>query len=83
MSNEIMIENIRKAQKEIELKKEIVRQGKMRQGYHFMPETGWLNDPNGLIYFQGKYHFFYQLNPYYGFWDYMHWGHAVSSDMLH
>lgn len=57
MSNEIMIENIRKAQKEIELKKEIVRQGKMRQGYHFMPETGWLNDPNGLIYFQGKYFF--------------------------
>ena len=44
--------------------KEKVSQGKMRQKYHFMAETGWINDPNGLIYFKGKYHFFYQYNPY-------------------
>lgn len=55
----------------------------MRQRYHFMPQTGWLNDPNGLICFRGKYHFFFQHNPYSGFWDSMHWGHAISEDMLH
>lgn len=61
----------------------MIKSGKMRQHYHFMPQTGWLNDPNGLIYFRGKYHFFFQHNPYSGFWDSMHWGHAVSDDMLH
>ena len=83
MSKELMLKNIEKAQKEIDAKKDIVKSGKMRQRYHFMAQTGWLNDPNGLIYFQGKYHFFFQYNPYSGFWDYMHWGHAVSDDMLH
>ena len=83
MSKELMIERIEKAQKEIEEKRETVQQGKFRQDYHFMAETGWINDPNGLIYFKGKYHFFYQYNPYSGFWDCMHWGHAVSEDMIH
>lgn len=83
MSKELMLENIEKAQREIDAKKDIIKNGKMRQHYHFMTQTGWLNDPNGLIYYKGKYHFFYQYNPYYGFWDYMHWGHAVSDDMLH
>ena len=46
----------------------------MRQDYHFMGQTGWINDPNGLIFYKGKYHIFYQYNPYYGLWDYMHWG---------
>ena len=83
MSREIMQRNIDRAQQEIDNKKEIVKAGRMRQHYHFMAQTGWLNDPNGLIYYKGRYHFFYQYNPYYGFWDYMHWGHAVSEDMLH
>lgn len=83
MSKKLMLENIERAQLEIDQKKEVVKMGKMRQHYHFMPQTGWLNDPNGLIYFCGKYHYFFQYNPYYGMWDYMHWGHAISSDLLH
>ncbi|WP_077610286.1 glycoside hydrolase family 32 protein [Clostridium sp. Marseille-P2415] len=83
MSKELMQQNIEKAQCEIDCKKNIVKNGRMRQHYHFMPQTGWLNDPNGLIYFRGKYHFFFQHNPYSAFWDSMHWGHAVSDDMLH
>lgn len=83
MSRELMQQNIEKAQREIDSKKEMIKNGKMRQHYHFMAQTGWMNDPNGLIYYKGKYHFFYQYNPYNGFWDSMHWGHAVSDDMLH
>lgn len=83
MSKELMKKNILFAQREIDEKKDIVKNGEMRQGYHFMPQVGWLNDPNGVIYFNSKYHFFYQHNPYNSFWDKMHWGHAISDDMLH
>lgn len=83
MSREIMLENINKAQRAIDEKKEFVKIGKMRQHYHFMAQAGWINDPNGLIWFQGRYHYFFQYNPYYGLWDYMHWGHAVSKDLIH
>lgn len=83
MSKELLKKNIAKAQSETDEKKSAIKKGKMRQRYHFMPQTGWLNDPNGLIYFRGKYHFFFQWNPYSGFWNRMHWGHAISDDMLH
>ncbi|MCI8798297.1 MAG: glycoside hydrolase family 32 protein [Lachnospiraceae bacterium] len=54
-----------------------------RPDFHLSPRTGWMNDPNGFSCYGGKYHLFYQYHPYDSHWGPMHWGHAVSDDLLH
>jgi beta-fructofuranosidase len=62
---------------------ESVATDRLRPQFHLLPAAHWMNDPNGPIYWQGRYHMFFQYNPHAAVWGDMHWAHAVSPDMIH
>ncbi|MCW3788289.1 glycoside hydrolase family 32 protein [Plebeiibacterium sediminum] len=69
--------------KNTETSKEVIETEKFRPQFHFTPEANWMNDPNGMVYYDGEYHLFYQYYPDSTVWGPMHWGHAVSNDLVH
>lgn len=64
-------------------KKDNISKDRFRLGYHLMPPVGWLNDPNGLCWFKGKYHVFFQYSPHSAQGGLKYWGHYTSTDLIH
>ena len=54
-----------------------------RPHFHFSPKNNWINDPNGMFYWEGTYHLYFQYHPFSNIWGPMHWGHATSEDLIH
>lgn len=77
-----MISEALKKAREYELAHEGDVSAEERPLFHLSPRVSWLNDPNGFSWYNGKYHLFYQYHPYSSIWGPMHWGHAVSDDLL-
>ncbi|MBR1849331.1 MAG: glycoside hydrolase family 32 protein [Lachnospiraceae bacterium] len=77
-----MSELLEKAREYEERKEKAIEESK-RPLFHLSPRCGWMNDPNGFSLYKGEYHMFYQYYPYRTEWGPMHWGHAVSKDLLH
>lgn len=71
-----------KQQSEQTVQEEPYYQEAYRPQYHFTPEENWMNDPNGMFYYEGEYHLFYQYYPDSTVWGPMHWGHAISTDLV-
>ncbi|MCL6572119.1 MAG: glycoside hydrolase family 32 protein, partial [Bacillus sp. (in: Bacteria)] len=76
------MKQIRQANEAVAAASESAKHDEYRLQYHVMPPGGWMNDPNGHVHFKGEYHLFYQHHPYSDKWGPMHWGHAVSSDLI-
>ena len=75
-------QTLREARKYEESSEKMIKKEE-RPDFHLSSRVGWMNDPNGFSYYKGKYHMFYQYHPYESVWGPMHWGHAVSEDLLH
>lgn len=75
-------QTLREARKYEDIYEKLIKE-EDRPAFHLTPRVGWMNDPNGFCYHEGKYHMFYQYHPYTAEWGPMHWGHAVSDDLLH
>ena len=77
---------LERAQRSVEITAELVKDDPNRPAFHFLPPARWNNDPNGLLYYKGYYHLFYQLGPYADFWswvNWIYWGHARSKDLVY
>ena len=79
---DVISQALREARVYEEIAEKMIRE-EDRPSFHLTPRAGWMNDPNGFCYYKGKYHMFYQYYPYEPRWGPMHWGHAVSTDLLH